>query len=200
MRFPHLWAPVLLLALTLGTAAGCGGDPEPLPVPAGGTAKKSEPARHRVPKWHKDYSGAQVVAYREARGRWKAYTRRSERIWSSGRATPAAQELFADFFYQPAVMYQLLESYEKRKVTLRGMPLVLDSRPAQVSLDADPVTVVIRQCIDPRPVQLAADGVPLSDPDQKPTVRTITLSKVDGGPFQVLEYKGPETGDKTPCR
>lgn len=200
MRLSSRLGTVLVSGLMVSLVAGCGGDdPEPMP-PAANAPVSSSPARDkRPPTWRKDFSRDEVAAYRTAEKRWETYTERSAPIWEKGRATPKAEALFEEFFYQPDVMFQLLESYERRDVTVRGIPLVLSSRPAKVRLDQDPVTVVVRQCIDARPVQMTVAGVPLTDPDQLPMTRRITLSRVDDGPFQVIAYKGPETGDKHAC-
>lgn len=193
----------LACAVLVSTTTACaGGDAEP-DAPGGAQqtigGTESDRAEQQPPAWRKDFSKEQVAAYREARRRWAAYTRRSEPVWARGKATGEARELFAEFFFQPDLMVSLLESYQRRDITMRGRTLVLSSRPVRVDL-GDTTTVVLRQCVDSRGVQVLAAGTLLTDPEQVPTVRRIVLSRTGEEPFVVVAYKGPETGDKVACR
>lgn len=202
MRSLNHAVTTVVVGLLACVTTACGGDEpeqgapmvrEQTPGQSGGAAAE------QAPRWRKDYSQEQLAAYREARQRWAAYTRRSEPVWARGRATPEARELFEEFFFQPDLMFSLLESHEQRDITVRGRALVLSTRPLRVDL-GDPTTVVIRQCIDARGVELLSAGTLVTDPGQEPTVRRIVLSRTGGEPFVVVAYKGPETGDKAACR
>lgn len=186
----------LAVGLLAAGLAGCGDEPEPQPLP-----QVSEgPSQHTTPKptWRKKYSKAELAAYRKARDRFAAYERRMRPIYARGKATEEAAEIFEEYYVSSDLAFSVMEGYERKKIRITGKTEVLWSRPVQVDLESDPAVVRIRQCVDLRAVQVFQDGVKL--PNSAPaSLRTITLGSVAGAPYQVVKYRGPETGDAKQC-
>ena len=106
----HTVAVVGVCALGL-IASACGGDGPADPVPTSSPSPSTVDSSSATPTpssptsdpdaWRSDFTSAQLDAYDAALARWDAYEARSEPIWAAGRATPAAEELFKEFFPTP---------------------------------------------------------------------------------------------------
>lgn len=166
----------------LGTVA-CGGE-EPQPEPAEPTSSSSEPTTPPVSStWKKKYTKKQLAGYEDALERWEEYEARSEPIWSKGKATEAAADMFKEYFPSPFWQGQLktLGSYEQSEVQVDGTPGIFWSKAKSIAQNA--LSVEISQCVDYTKITVTQHG---KDPKgevawlRKPQLRTINLSKPTG--------------------
>lgn len=183
---------VALGALAL-TAAACGGDAEPQNQPTTSpspTSSSTTTATTVDPNaWQSKFTSAEIEAYDAALGRWTSYERRSEPIWAKGKATPAAEALFRDYWIAWQPQYNRLKIAEENGITVSGLANVLSSKATTITLSGTP-RVVIEQCIDPTTITV----LPATNEGRKdPYLRTITLDQPD----QSKPFKVASVGDIT---
>lgn len=190
-------------ALTMGLVA-CGGDePDPIPSTSPSTsASAPSPSPSTDPDaWKKKYNAKQIAAYDAALQRWEDYESRSEPIWNKGKATPAAEKLFREYFPSPQwrVLLRQLQTYERVDVTSEGRITTLSSQAETITKDAN--SVIIRQCVDYTTLHGEQRGKPVvRDPwMEKPQVRTIHLSKPSGYDWLIYEASDLSDGKDRPC-
>jgi hypothetical protein len=169
------------------TAAACGGDDEPETLPTPTTSTSSTPEQSptpTTPTWESEFTEEQLAEYNEALKRWDTYEQRSEPIWAAGKATPAAQALFNEFFLNPDAQFQTLQTYESVEVTTEGIPKVYWSKALKIS---DPKTAgtkgmatTIQQCVDYREVKGTQRGEPTKQAKkfQRPVLRQISMTRL----------------------
>jgi len=198
---------VALGALAL-TAAACGGDdkPETLPTPTTSTSSTPEQSpTPTTPTWESEFTDEQLAEYNEALKRWDTYELRSEPIWAAGKATPAAQALFKEFFLNSSGQYQTLQTYEQAKIKTTGTPKIYWSKAASIG---DPkkagtqgMSTVIQQCVDYRSTTVTAMGKPseLAKKFQRPLVREISLKKVGNVTWLISNVDDLSDGKAKPC-
>ncbi len=203
----------VLSVLAISTAACAGGDdPETSPTDAptsSATEGTSEPTTDPTPTtdpdaWRTKFSPAQLEAYDTARQRWETYESRSEPIWAEGKATPAAEKLFKEYFPHPIWMdqFEQLETYEQYEVQIAGTPDVLWSRAKSIG-DASG-EVEIEQCVDYRSTTTTQNGEATKpiESRQKPVLREITMIKPKGYDWLIYAINAtPGAGGKKdkPC-
>lgn len=204
----HTVAVVGVSALGL-LASACGGDapaePAPPSSPSSSTvASPSPPPTSSSPTpdaeaWRADFSAAQLKAYDAALARWDSYEARSEPIWAAGRATPAAERLFKEFFPHPVwnEYWEQLKGYDAIDVWVAGTPEVLWSKALSVSTSR--TSVEIRQCVDYSPVVRTQAGEPISRPEPKPQTRTILLNRPEGYDWLIYAVEELVQGKPKPC-
>lgn len=188
-------------AMMLVALSGCndGGDPrgDPDPTPSVTPTSSTTPSD---PPWMAKYSEPELEAYEAALLRWEQYEKRAAPIWEAGKATPEAKRLFRQFFYAWPTMYERLESYERSKVRIEGLPEVLWSRARRVQVADGTGAVTIDQCIDPTTVVVLQDGEPASGSLKDPFLRTIRLSRPTGHAYLISEVLGAEQKKVRTCR
>ncbi|MEO5665264.1 MAG: hypothetical protein ABIR39_18520 [Nocardioides sp.] len=202
-------AGVALAALALFTTA-CAGDrdPETAPSdapPSSATGSTSEPTTTSPTptldpgSWESKFSAAQLEDYEAALQRWESYESRSEPIWAKGKATPAAEKLFKEFFPHPAWMdyWERLQGYGQINVRVSGTPTVYWSKAKSVG--ASGRSVQVQQCVDYTRVQRTQDGNEISRPAPKPQLRTIFLSQPEGYGWLIYGVKELVDGKPKPC-
>lgn len=194
-----------LAALTL-TLTACGDDDEPDAIPestpsSSSTAPTGPTETETTPSWEDDYKPAQVEAYEAALQRWESYEQRSETFWAKGKATPAAEGLFKEYFASPGwiVYNERLKTYAQNDVTLEGLPTVLWSQPTAISKDG--LSVEIKQCVDytTRTAYQGGEPVERESWGDKPMTRTLTLSKPEGHNWLIYEVTEPTEERHKPC-
>jgi hypothetical protein len=193
----HAVAVVGVCALGL-LASACGGDAPAEPVPTSSPSSSTVSSPSATPTsssptsdpdaWRADFSAAQLEAYDAALARWDAYEARSEPIWAAGRATPAAERLFKEFFPSPIWNDQLeqLRVYERYQVQIAGIPRVLWSRAKSIGRAGGAVEIV--QCVDYASTTTTQNGDPTEPIRSRktPVAREISLSRPKG--FDWLIY------------
>lgn len=201
----YAFVGIALCALAL-SATACAGDDDPEAAPTDGatssaTDRTSEPTTEPSPTkdpdaWRAKFDAVQLEAYDTALQRWESYESRSEPLWANGEATPAAEELFKEFFPHPTWMdsWEKLQGYEQVKVKVSGTPVIYWSKAKSVTKSGSGVQ--IQQCVDYTPVQRTQDGEEIPRPAPKPQVRTIFLSQPDG--YDWLIYGVEELIDGKP--
>ncbi len=204
----HAVAVVGVCALGL-LASACGGDAPAEPVPTSSTSSSTDGSPSATPTsssptsdpdaWRADFSAAQLEAYDAALARWDAYEARSEPIWAAGRATPAAEKLFKEFFPHPVwnEYWEQLKGYAAIDVSVAGTPQVLWSKAQSVSTSR--TSVEIKQCVDYTPVVRTQAGEPISRPQPKPQTRTIVLNRPEGYDWLIYAVEELVQGKPKPC-
>jgi len=185
----------------LGTVA-CGGD-EPQPEPAEPTSSLSESTTPPVSStWKKKYTKKQLAGYEDALERWEAYEARSEPIWSKGKATDAAADMFKEYFPSPfwQGQYKTLASYEQVDVHIDGTPGIYWSKAKRITKNG--LSVEINQCVDYAEIKVTQRGKPAKQVawQQKPNLRTIKLSKPKGYDWLIYGITDASTGKARPCK
>ncbi|UUZ59588.1 hypothetical protein [Nocardioides sp. B-3] len=184
-------ACVALAALAV-FATACGGDTDPESSPTAGATSSATDNTPEVTTdtsptpdpdaWRAKFDADQLSAYDTALQRWDSYESRSEPIWAKGKATPAAEKLFKEFFPHPIWVgqFEQLQTYEQYEVQIAGTPDVLWSRARSVTETGS--GVVIMQCVDYRSTTTTQNGNPTQpiESRQKPVLREINLSKPEG--------------------
>lgn len=178
-------AVVIAACVSLALTAGCqndgDGSAQPLPPVESSTnateARTPGPTEPTRTAWQDNYTNAQIAAYEEALDRFATYEQRAEPIWRRGMATPAAEELFREYFYTWQTELNRLELYERANVEVHGTPTVLESRPARVALADDGESVTIRQCVDYSTVTGFQNGEETEKVATTPQVRIIVTSR-----------------------
>lgn len=190
-------------ALTMALA-GCGGDePDPGPSTSASTSASASPSASPSADqdaWKKKFSSKQLAAYDAALQRFEDYESRSEPIWDKGKATPAAEKLFRDYFSSSAALIQFnkLKTYEQVEVTTDGTPDVYWSRAKAITKPGTSVTV--EQCLDYTPVTTTQRGKVVTRPAPKPQLRTIHLSRPAGYDWLIYELvELDKNGKGRPC-
>lgn len=199
----HATATIATAAALTMTLAGCGGDePDPIPSTSPSTsASAPSPSPSTDPDaWKKKYNAKQVAAFDAALQRWDDYESRSEPIWAKGKATPAAQDLFKDYFSSSGAMIQFnrLKTYQQVEVTVSGTPEVYWSRAKEITKPATSVT--IEQCLDYTPVETTQRGEAVDRPAPTPQLRTIHMSKPAGYDWLIYDLvELDKNGKGRPC-
>lgn len=197
----------LLSVLAIFTAACAGNDPETAPTDgptSSATDSTSEPTTEPTPtldpgSWESKFSPAELDAYETALQRWESYESRSEPIWAKGKATPAAEKLFKEYFPHPAWMdyWERLQGYEQINVKVSGTPTVYWSKAKSVTESG--TGVQIQQCVDYTSVQRTQDGEEIARPTPEPQLRTIFLSQPEGYDWLIYGVKELVDGKPKPC-
>lgn len=198
---------VALGALAL-TAAACGGDDEPETLPSPTTSTSGSPTQSptpTAPAWQSKFTEEQLAEYNDALDRWSTYEQRSEPIWAVGKATPAAQALFKEFFLNPDAQFQALQTYEQNKIKTEGTPQIYWSMATAIS---DPkkaaskgMATTIQQCVDYRNRTVTANGKPsdLKKKFQRPLIREISMTKLGGTTWLIAGVDDLSDGKAKPC-
>lgn len=179
---------VVLAALCAGLmlTAGCQGDGKAQPLPPAGSSSTTaaepssslpDPTETTQPAWQAKYSEKEIAAYEEALDRFTTYEQGSEPIWRRGKATPAAEELFKEYFYTWQDQLRRLQTYEQVNVKITGVPSALNSRPTRIKIASDGQSVTIRQCVDFTTSVVTQDGEPAPGASKVPLIRNIYLSR-----------------------
>lgn len=196
-------AGVAALCIVLMLNAGCQGDGEAQPLPPADSStnpSESSSPNPSEPAWQDKYSQQQIDAYEAALDRFEIYEQRSEPIWRRGKATPAAEELFREFFASPAWMraYSTLETYEQSEVKTAGTPDVLWSRAGEIRATT---YVLVRQCVDHTVQTTTQYGKEVRPRKkfQRPVIREIQLSKPKGFDWLIYRLDDIQDGDAKPC-
>ena len=205
-RFRRNATAVLTAAAFLLGAAACGGDEEPQADPTDSTtsASPSEPTSSAPPSdaWKKEYTKKQLKAYQDALDRWEEYETRSEPIWSKGKATEAAADLFRQYFPSPnwQGQYRTLASYEQADAHIEGTPGIYWSRAKRISKNG--LSVEINQCVDYTKVTSIQRGKEVSAPDwvSRPNLRTISLAKPKGYDWLIYSITDASSGKARRCK
>ncbi|NYG60334.1 hypothetical protein BJ980_003257 [Nocardioides daedukensis] len=190
------WTAAVALGATL-LVSGCSEEADPLPP-----VQVSEPtptATSGAGNWRVKFSKDELSAYATAVKRWRDYGRRSEKYYRQGKATPASLEMFEDYFYQPDVMQASLRRYEKKKIQFIGQVQLLWTRATKIELARKPPVLVFEECVNVARTSISTNGRVTPSGLRDPVLRTVTMSRIDGGPWLVFGYEGPETGDKSLC-
>lgn len=197
------------LSATLALA-GCSDNAEPTPTtegtPSESVVRSPTPTEPTVPSWEKKFTEAELDAYHAALQRWSDYEAKAEPIWAAGKATPAAEDLFKQYWEDPAwrALFGRLASYEEVEVTIKGTPEVLWSKPIKIVAEHGTGSVTIRQCIDYSPVSGIQRGEPIQQvaSRQRPVQRELFLSRAKGHPWLIFEERDkPGNGGKDlPCK
>ncbi|MEP9385553.1 hypothetical protein [Nocardioides sp. KR10-350] len=204
-RFHRKTAAALGAAvLMLGTAA-CGGGDDPTSDDSPSPTVSSSPTSSPSPTsdaWKKKYTPAQLKAYQDALARWTEYEQRSEPIWARGKATEAAANLFKEYFPSPfwQNQYKRLASYEQVDVKVSGTPGIYWSKAKSVSKDGG--SVEITQCVDNTQIKVTQHGKPAKPvkAQQRPNLRTISLSKPKGYDWLIYGIEDASSGKPKPCK
>lgn len=186
-------ATTAALCATLMLVAGCQSDvndSEAQPLPPAESKSSTSPSKTSSPSpteteptepaWQDKYSQKEIVAYEEALDRYATYEQRSEPIWRRGEATPAAEELFQEYFFTWQTQLRRLETYEQANVEIHGIPAVLDSRATRIELASDGQSVTIRQCVDFKPVATYQDSERAPSVNDQTREREIVLTRALG--------------------
>jgi hypothetical protein len=203
MRLRRNATPVLAAAVLMLGAAACGGESEkPQSEPRTPDASVSPTAPTSTPPaWEKKYTKKQLDEYEAALDRWEEYETRVEPIWSRGKATEAAGQLFQEYFPSPfwQKQYRLLQAHEEAGITLTGRARVLWSKPTRIS--ANGLSVTIQQCVDYTTVTGEQNGQPIEQEAwaRAPRLHTITLSRPKGHDWLVYGLHD-STSKKRPPR
>lgn len=191
-------------ALTMGLV-GCGGD-EPDPIPSTSPSASTSASPSASPSadqtaWRSKYNEQQLAAYDAALQRFQDYESRSEPIWNAGKATPAAEELFKEYYPSPQwrILFRQLQTYERVEVTSEGQITTLSSRATTITKDAK--SVIIEQCVDYTTLHGSQRGKPVVRDAwmEKPQLRTIHLSKPAGHDWLIYEASDLSDGKDRPC-
>lgn len=171
-----------LVALTLATGlTACSGDKkDPEPQTTDSTTS-AEPTPTEA-AWEDAYTKKQLDGYKAAFQRWESYLQRSESIWAKGEATLQAEDLFKEYFPDPAWRNVLgqLKSYEQVDVKTQGQARVYWSRAKEIGKNG--LSVTIEQCVDYSAGKTTQRGqvVEVADWAKEPRLRVIDLSKPEG--------------------
>lgn len=164
------------------------------------TTPTDEPTR---PAWMDKYTEKEIAAYEEALDRWSTYEQRSEPIWATGKATPAARQLFQEFLPSPLWqdLFANLETYEQVEVRVPHPPAVLWTRANRIELGNGTGSVTIQECVDLTAQETTQYGKPVDFPKpfRKPIIRTIVMDKPTGHPWLIYEYPYPSVDDFQRC-
>jgi hypothetical protein len=178
---------------------GCAADGDPSGDSTNG-AVSSTPSLSPTdePEWRDEYTEAQLAAYEEALDRWMTYEQRSAPIWAAGKATPAARELFEEFFASPLLQAELdrLRLNSENGVEITGVPTVYWSKPSTITKSG--LRVDILQCLDFSPVTTTQNGAEVKGNRWKttPHLLAISLSKPKGYGWLIYSYGDPRGGKK----
>jgi hypothetical protein len=196
------------LALTAGCQSNGNGKAQPLPPAESSTTTPTEtrsasPTKTTQPAWQDKYSEKEIAAYETALDRFETYEQRSEPIWRRGKATPAAEELFKEYFQEGVWQPQLsrLRLYESSNVEVHGTPTVLRSQPTRITLSKQNESVTIRQCVDYSTVTGFQNGEETTKVTHKPQLRIVVSIRSVGkqeSPWlisRIREFKGDR-----PCK
>jgi hypothetical protein len=203
MRLRRNATAVLAAAVLMLGAAACGGESEnPQSEPSTPDASVSPTApTTTAPTWEKEYTKKQLGAYDAALDRWEEYETRSAPVWSRGKATEAAGDVFQEYFPSPLwqSQYRQLQAYEQAGITLKGRAEVLWSKPANISDNG--LNVTIQQCVDYTTITGEQNGEPIEREAwaRTPRLQTITLSKPEGHDWLVYGLQD-STSKKRPPR
>lgn len=200
-RKVFITAGVMLACLSLGLT-GCQNDnqPDPIPEATETTSPVASETTEPTPSWEGKYNEKEVQAYKDALARWEEYETRSEPIWAKGKATPAAQELFKEYWSTWAPVFLRLQTYEENGLAVSGTADVLTSKASLIDLTGQK-RVIIKQCVDPSPITVSENGKDDPPGKQSPYIRTITLDQVaTTGLFMIGGVKDITTMKKVkPC-
>lgn len=205
-RFHRNTAAALGATVLMLGAAACGGGDNPKsdssPSPTVSTSPSNASPSPTADAWKKKYSASQLKAYQAALARWNEYEQRSEPIWARGKATEAAANLFKDYFPSPfwQGQYKRLASYEQVDVKIDGTPGIYWSRAKFISKNGG--SVEINQCVDYTKVKGTQRGKPTQPISwqQKPQLRTISLSKPAGYDWLIYGIVDATGGKSRPCK
>jgi hypothetical protein len=173
---------------------GCAADGDPSDDSTNGATAIGSPTASATeePAWRDEYSQAELAAYEEALDRWMTYEQRSAPIWAAGKATPAARELFEEFFPSPLwqELYDRLETFEENEVAVPRLATVFWSRASKIQLEKGTQRVTIEQCVDLTAKQTTQYGKPVPFPKEfrEPLIRTIVLDQPEGYPWLIYLY------------
>jgi hypothetical protein len=180
--------------------AGCAADEDPSGDSTNG-AVSSTPSLSPTdePEWRDEYTETQLAAYEEALDRWMTYEQRSESIYSRGLATPAAEELFKEYFSSPLWQdkFEELQTFEQVEVTIEGVPEVYWSKALEVTAGAK--SVMIQQCVDYTTVITTQWGKEIARSKPKPQLRTLYLSRPQGYDWLIYGVTELVKGKARPC-
>lgn len=192
-----LGARLAIATVVFGAAlTGCVNDepegaPDGDPTSAAPTPTESSPTE-TTPAWQAKYSKKEIAAYEAASDRFASYEQRSEPIWRKGEATPAAEQLFKEYFYGWQNQLSRLRLYEEANVEVHGTPTVLESRPTRIALSKRGEGVTVRQCIDWSTSELLQNGEQAPGAPDGPRLRQIELGRSVGEkpmPWRMLAIK-----------
>ena len=184
---------MLMLGVLAVSTAACAGESSKTAPPEGlatsaTSATSAGPSPSTLPPtkdpddWKGKYSPSQLAAYDAALQRFESFESRSDPIYAKGRATPAAEKLFKEFFPHPIWMsyWENLQTYEEYEVKSTGTPEIYWSRAKSITNSSG--GVVIAQCVDYRSTTTTQYGKPTKPiaSRQEPVLREIHLSKPDG--------------------
>ena len=177
-KFASVFASCVIAFLVL---TGCSdetnpdGSDEPTPT-APITSTSPTPT---TPAWQDEYSKKEIAASEAALDRFATYEQRSEPIWRKGEATPAAEQLFKEYFQEGVWQTQMsrLRLYEEAKVEVHGTPTVLQSRPTRIALSKQSESVTIRQCVDYSTVKGFQNDKETTKVTDVPQVRIVVSSR-----------------------
>ena len=201
-RFRRDATTAVITAVFMFGAAACGGEDDPQTEPTEPTTSPSpsEPTS-TAPAWEEKYNQKQLDAYEDALDRWEEYEARVEPIWSRGKATDAAAQLFKQYFPSPAWQgqYRRLASYEAAEVKVEGTPGIYWSKPKRISANA--LSVEIDQCVDYTQGTTTQGGKEVQAPKwvSRPNLRTISLSKPKGYDWLIYGITDASSGKARPC-
>ena len=199
---------VAAIALTLAATAcndSSSNEPDPLP-PETSTPTSSETPTSTPTKdpdaWRANYKPAQLKAYDAALQSWEEYETRSEPIWAKGKATPAAEQLFKEYFPHPIWIdyWERLKTYETAEVKTEGTPEVYWSKAKSITKSGSGVR--IQQCVDYAAVVGTQNGKPVVRYPwmEKPQLRTIYLTQPDGYDWLIFGVVDISEGKSRPCK
>lgn len=177
-----------LAALTLAAGlTACSDDKDDPNTSPTETPSSAEPTPTET-AWQDDYTAKQLKAYDAALQRWESYLQRSEPIWAAGKATPQAEDLFKEYFPDPAWrnQFEQLATYEEVEIKTTQQPEIYWSRAKRISKDLRGVR--IEQCVLYSSGSTTQRGKPIESAKWAtvPRLRTIELSKPKG--FDWLIY------------
>ena len=152
-----------------------------------------------------DYTNKQLKAYDEALDTWSTYEQRSEPIWARGKATPAAQALFEQYFLDGAAQLSRLRVFEQADVRTLGLVKVFWSKARSISNPKAAarrgLKVVIEQCVDYRTRTVTAGGKPspLAPKFRKPLSRLVTMTRLGGSTWLIASVDDLSDGKANRC-
>ncbi|MDT0201876.1 hypothetical protein [Nocardioides sp. AE5] len=195
-----MFRPVLIAALLVGAVlvSGCADRAPTLPDKKQMAAPTPTETVGPGP-WQDDFAEAELDEYAAALARWEDYQEKAAPIYREGKATADSLALFEEFFMTPDAMQTALEGYEERGVKVVGEVQILWSRAGSVTSDERGTAVVVEQCINVARTSIVEGGRTIASPHRLPILRSISLASIEGAPYQVFSYAGPENGKVTDC-
>lgn len=136
--------PLVIGALVLALAAGCGGDPSAAPSdPPSVSESVSESPSPAPPAWQSKFTARELRAYRNALAVWEDWKKESAPIWATGKDTPEAQRIIKRYWVLPQPMLSRLTAAEAVGAKTTGTEEILSSQ--LVAFAKGELT--IRQCV-----------------------------------------------------